>query len=377
MNSHQQPFQLIDLVNVIWKRKWVILLPALFLAIAVIVIDSIVPQQFEVDAIFQPSQFQVQTESGELKEVVAIDPQQIVDQINEKSYDRIIAADLKIERASFPRLRASNLRDAKLVRVVIINKNVEMAKAVISSLYNYLKGTIDRKAEVELIALDAQIAIRQSLIKQNDLTITDNLNEIKLKEIEKNKIRQEVSSSTNKLKISQERMNSITGEMKTVKTRVDELEDLLKKALAERKEGADAVGLLLYSNEVQNSLRYYNTLDEKLSNERIVQENLSLLVKEKSEELKRLDTEIAKVNTEIEKIKAKTESINTEITMLSGRKGRIDKTQLIKEPTASLHAVAPRKLLHVALAIVLGLLATTTIAIFKEYVDKFGSRRNS
>jgi capsular polysaccharide biosynthesis protein len=374
MNIRQQGPQLMDSLNVIRKRKWLILVPTLFLVIAVAVIDFLLPPKFEVDIVFQPSQFLVQTELGEFKEVVATDPKQIADQINEHSYDSVIAAALKIDLRKFPRLRASDLRDMKLVRVVILEKDVEKAKSILAYIYGYLKKDLDKKAEVELIGLDAQIAVQQNLIKQTELVIKDNLNEIKLQEIGKNKTRQEIFSVANKLKISEERINGLSAEMKSVKARIDELEDLLKGALAEKKEGTDAISLLLYSNEVQNNLRYYNTLDEKLSNEKISQENLNLSAKERSEELKRLDTEIAKLNTEIDKNKNRIENVNTEITRLTGRKGRIDKTQLIKEPTSSLDAVAPRKMIHFLLAIILGLLGLTTLALFKEYVDKYGSQ---
>jgi hypothetical protein len=44
---------------------------------------------------------------------------------------------------------------------------------------------------------------------------------------------------------------------------IKENDKQLQKALAEKKQGNDAVALLLYSNEVQQNLRYYNTLDEK------------------------------------------------------------------------------------------------------------------
>jgi capsular polysaccharide biosynthesis protein len=371
MNTYQQRPPLMDSLNVIWKRKWPILAPTLFLVVAVIVIDALIDPKYEVDIVFQPSRFLVQTELGELKEVMASDSKQVADQINEQSYDGIVAAALKIDLREFPRLRALALSDTKLVRVVILEKDVEKAKSILAYLYSHMQKDLDRKAEVELITLDARIATQQNLIKQTELVIQDNLNEIKLKEIEKNKTRQEIASVANKLKISEERRNSLSAELKSVKARIKELEDLLKQALAEKKEGIDAVGLLLYSNEVQNNLRYYNDLEEKLSEEKVNQEDLNMLAKEKNEELRRLDTEIAKLNTEIDKNKNKIESVNTEITLLRGRKGRIDKTQLIKEPTSSLDAVTPRKMIHIVLAVILGLMGSTTLALFVEYVNKY------
>ncbi len=74
-------------------------------------------------------------------------------------------------------------------------------------------------------------------------------------------------------------------EMKSVKIRIDELEEQQRKALSEKKQVTDAISLLLYSNEVQLNLRYYNTLDEKLSDEKITQENLKLNIERKKTEI--------------------------------------------------------------------------------------------
>ncbi|GAH54972.1 unnamed protein product, partial [marine sediment metagenome] len=80
-----------------------------------------------------------------------------------------------------------------------------------------------------------------------------------LNQIEKNKNRQEMLSGGNKLKISENRVKSIMDELKAVKKRIDELEKLQRGALAGEKEELSAISLLLYSNEVQQNLRYYNT----------------------------------------------------------------------------------------------------------------------
>lgn len=80
--------------------------------------------------------------------------------------------------------------------------------------------------------------------------------------------------------------------MKGVKTRVDQIEKQQKTLLAEKKEGVDSLGLLLYSNEIQQNFRYYNTLEENLSKGRIDQENFRLFVRDKEQEIKGLKNQI-------------------------------------------------------------------------------------
>ncbi len=370
MDEFEKEIELIDYLNVIWKRKWLIIIPTFFLVVAVGIYSFLQPKAWEIDAIIVPGKFLTQTEGGAFAEVVVVDPRQIVSQINEKTYDILLAAELNLDIREFPKLKADNIRDTKLVRISIKEEDVEKAKLIIYSLFNHLKRDLDKKIDVETKGLDTQVAINENLIKQKGLNINNKGSEIKLNQIEKNKARQKILSSENKLKISEDRVKSILEEMKTVKKRIDELEEQQRKALAERKQGIDAISLLLYSNEVQHNLRYYNTLDEKLSNEKITQENLSLLAKDKNEDIKKLDTQIEKLKTEIDRINNEIEDVKNEIAFLKERKGRIDYTQLIKEPTSSLYPVAPRKKRNVMIAGILGMMIFTMLSFFLEYVKK-------
>ena len=370
MEEYKDEIELMDYLNVIWKKKWLIILPTLFCVIIAGIISFRLPRIWEVDAIIQPSKFFVQNEAGTFSEVVVVSPKQIAGQINQQSYSPLIAAELNLDIRAFPGLKAENLRDTNLVRVSVRENDTEKAKLILSSLFNHLKTDMDRKIDVEIKGIDTRIEAQENSIKQNELTIKDKLNEIKLKEIEKNMKSQEILSAVNKVKISEDRGKSILNELKTVKERINEIEKQQKNAFAEKKEGAEALGLLLYSNEIQNNLRYYNTLDEKLSSEKIIQENLDLQIKAGKEEIRKLDNQIEKVKTEIDKINNTTENIKNEINLLNEKKGRIDYAQLIKEPTSSLSPVSPRKKLNVLIAGILSLMIFTILAFFLEYIRK-------
>jgi len=76
------------------------------------------------------------------------------------------------------------------------------------------------------------------------------------------------------------------------------------------------------------------------------------------------------LNTEIDKINNEIEDVKNEIGFLNERKGRIDYTQLIKEPTSSLDPVSPKKKLMLMIAGILSLMIFTTLAFFLEYLEK-------
>jgi capsular polysaccharide biosynthesis protein len=359
-----------EYLEVIWKRKWLIIIPTIVVVILVGIISFLMKPIWQIDAIIQPSKFLIQTEQGQFQEVYVVDPKQVAGQINQFSYNNLLASQLNIDLKIFPDIKAENLRDTKLVRIWVRESDIEIGIKILNSLFRHLKGDFDKKIDVEIKGIDTEIAKNENAIKKNELDIKDKWNEIKLLDIQKTKTKEGISADTNKLKISEDRFQNITEEMKSVKKRIDEIEEQLKKALEEKRQGSDAVGLLLYSNEVQNNFRYYNTLEEKLSVEKITQESLRLSVKEKSEDIKQLDTQIEKLKTEIDKINNTSENFKNQIALFTERKLRIDYAQLIKEPTPSKGPVAPRKKMYILVAGFIGLIIFGLLAFFLEYIEK-------
>lgn len=370
MEEQYEEINLTEYLVVMWKRKWLIILPTLLCVIAAGVISFLLPKKWEVDAIVQPGKLFIRNQQGEFQEVVVTAPDQIAGQINEESYNSLIAAELNLDLREYPELKAETIRNTNLVRISIREQDIQKATSILSSLFKHLKVELDRKVDVEMKGIDTRITENENLIKLKEFNIKDAENEIKLQEIEKTKMKQEISSAENKLKISEDREKSILEEMKTVKQRIDEIEAQQKEALAQIKEGSEAIGLLLYANEIQNNFRYFNILDEKLSNEKIIRENLDLFIKERKESIKILDTQIAKLNTGIDKINNEIENTKNDIILLRERKGQIDYAQLVKEPTPSLNPVSPRKKLIVATTGILGLMIFTILAFFIENIEK-------
>jgi capsular polysaccharide biosynthesis protein len=446
MDTAENEIELIDLLNIIWKRKWLILIPAFFCVVIAAVVSFRLPKVWEVDAIMLPSKFFVQTEQGQFEEVVVTDPKQIAGQINQESYNSLIASQLNLDIRKFPKPKAENIRDTKLVRIAVRDRDIAKAKSILQALFNLLKKELDKRIDVEMKTINTDISLKENSKKENDIGIKDLGNQIELKklqikdednaiktkeneikkrnndikiknleaqskEIEKERIKKEIETDQNKLKISEERVESIMEEMKSVKQRIDKIEEQLTKTIAEKKQGGDAVSLLLYSNEIQQNLRYYNTLDEKLSTEKITQENLRLSIRDKQQQLLQIDNQINQINTMVDSIKAEIDNIMTEIsvvktriqkigneietvkneidkiknannklqseiTLLGDKKARIDYAQLVKEPTSSLYPVSPRKKRNVLIAGMLGAFAFTMLAFLLEYVEKQKLKNN-
>jgi capsular polysaccharide biosynthesis protein len=166
MDKYEDEVEFIDYLNVIWKRKWLIIIPTLFITLAAGAFSFLIPPKWEVDAILLPSKFFVQTEQGQFEEVVVIDPRQIAGQINQKSFNSLITAELNLNPRKFPSLSAENLRDTKLVRVVIRDTDVARAKSILQKLFDHLKTELDKKINVEVKAIDSKIITKEKEIRE-------------------------------------------------------------------------------------------------------------------------------------------------------------------------------------------------------------------
>lgn len=370
MDMKDRDVELIDLLDVAWKRKWLILVPTLFIVLAAAAASLLKPSVWEVDAILVPSKIFMQTAQGQFVEVLITDPKQIAGQINQESYNALIASELKLDIRKFPEVKAEALQDTKIVRMSVRSEDAQQGKSILQALFARLKEELDRKVDVEIKSIDTEITTKQNSMKDMDNEIKVKQLDITSQEIEKDRIKGEIESNKNKITISDERSKSILEEMKSVKGRVDEIDRELRRAIAEKKEGGDAVSLLLYSNEVQQSLRYYGTLDEKVTLERVTQENLRLDNKDNAEKLKQIDTKIGQTNTDIATIKNTIDTTQSEIRLLENQKQRIDYAQLVKAPTTSLNPVSPRLIVIIAISGIISLAVFTLLAFLWEYIQR-------
>lgn len=333
MSVQENDLGLMDFLVILWKRKALVLTLTLICMVVATVIAFLLPRKWEVSAAMIPSKFLTQMEGGKFEEIVFLDPKQIVGQVNQGSYNNLIATELSLELRQFPEIRAENLKETNLVRIAIKERDIEKAKKVLSSLLSLIKVEADKKAEIE--------------IKNTEFLI-------KAKEIETGRHEEEIKILRNKLAVVQQRKKEIENEMASTRKRIEALEADQRASLKkENRTEAESLGMLLYSNEIQQSLRYHDTLNELLNSKKLEEGDINIKIEE---------------NLQFAKQKG------NEITNLTEKKGRIEYAQVKKEPTATLSPVSPSKKLIVGAAFIIGFLASCFLAFFLEYLEK---RRSS
>jgi uncharacterized protein involved in exopolysaccharide biosynthesis len=351
-----EEIELMDIINVLWKRKLLVIIGTLICMFIVGVISFLLKPVYEISTLIQPGKMLIEDASGRYEEVSIEKPSQVAKRISEKTYDNIIAFELKIPLKELPEIEAEEVKDTYLVRAWVKNHDIQRGKEVLNSLIKNLRKDIDEKVDAELKMIDAQIANLENKIKSLEISI-------QTKEIEKDRLNKDILSTKNKIKISEDRIKTLLDEMKVVKERMDRLEEEQRKALKEGTDDRSAISMLLYSNEIQNNLRYYNTLEDRLSSEKVNLENLKFSVNSKEQDIKQLNREIDTIKTEIETIK-------NQIYLLKEKKKRIDYTKVVKPPAPSLYPVFPKKKLNVLIAGILGGTLFSFLAFFLEYLEK-------
>jgi len=332
MKEHE--VELINRLESIWRRKWFILVPTFLLAVLAGAVSYLLPPTWEVEMIIQPAKLFIQTQSGQFTEVLIIDPKQVAMEINQESYDYLIAKELKIDIKKLPKLKAEYLKDTKLVRIAINGKNVEEAKAILQSLSLRLKDNMDKKIRIELSNIDTEI-------KENEIKMDLSVKEIAILQ--------------NKLKIIENREKEILLEMKETRERIRTIEKEQLNALKKvEKSGNESLGLLLYSNEIQQSLKYLDSLNELISLKKMDGEDL--------------DSKRKQNEQYIEVLKNSNKN-------LEAKKGRFDYTQMVKAPTPSLFPVSPKKKLNVLITAILSFILFTMLALFLEFISPKGATK--
>jgi hypothetical protein len=144
-------------------KKWLIIIPAI-ISPSPPASSASRASKWDIDA-HPPQQILCPNRQGLFEEVLVADPRQIAGQINQNSFNTLIASELNLNLREFPRISAQNLRDTNLVRVIIRDTDVAKAKSVLRKLFDHIKTRLDKKIDVEVKTIDSKITTNEREIK--------------------------------------------------------------------------------------------------------------------------------------------------------------------------------------------------------------------
>lgn len=343
----------VDLVRIIWKRKWLIGIPTLVCILAAVAVSFSLPETWEIDAVFHPGRLSYLNESGKQVELDLVDFNPLLGQIKSGEFIPYIARETGQNFAEIPPLQAERITRTQQVRLFLREKDVEKGKVILAALLERLKGDMDRRLDAELKKIDDKLIAFDKEVAKKEAQIQSLESELKA-------VRQDLLATERRLAASLEQEKSISGEIQAVKQRLDRLHELQIDAW-ERKEGREQeLALLVVSNEILANSIHFTSLSDRLRHEKNMQENFEQRIADRKGRIKLVESQLEQLRDEREQMIRKRET-------LEERKHDVTYARVLKEPGPLPYPVAPRKKVIVGLAAALSFLLFTFLAFSLEF----------
>jgi len=326
--------ELIDLLRVILKWKYLILGGALVCALAAMVISSIIPKIYRIEMVIRPGILSF----GENGKSVYIDtPDNIKALIETGALDKKILDNLEESNTSdIPRelhLRVTLPNASSTLKINYDTPHTDQGIAILKLLGKFLMEEYGNLVGYFQNEIDRDINIQNAGIQ-------------KIKTMSR-------SHETNIENITK-RIQELETEIVFINKNTDYLNKERDKLLSEEKDESNILSVILYSNTIQQNLQLANDYKNEIK-------DLKLRRETELQQMSELDNELQKRLAEKENLNIK--------------KKNIQNIQVIQKPYSSKYPVKPKKMLIVILAVFMGTFAMIFLAFFLEYISTHKERR--
>lgn len=370
IQSREDEIELIDLLRVIWKWKWMIVIGTFLCVAAAVVLSYQLPKVYLVDMIIEPGIMGVD-EKGSF--IYLDSPENISRKIDQQAYNQRIVQALNIDPREV-RLDINADVDRKGgSQVIRVTSQWEEEKVGLG--VNVLTRLVD------LLTNDYQAIVQQKKLNY-DSKITTNKNKIQEVEIQRKDLEKQIQikmsdiqSKQNQMRVKQERLQSVRQQVEKLLVELKQVKDNSEKIAAKRNElitestAQDDLSLMLYGTTLQQNIIYFNELSTQIYDLRDEQHEIE-------SEISLLEGEVNMKTGEAERLRlqkdegarTKIDDITAEIERLRSEKDIITNIKVIKTPEVSVSPVKPEKKQIVALAGAGSLFLFLLLAFFIEYV---------
>ena len=369
----ENEISLMDLLRVIWKWKWLIIVGTLICAAAAVVYSYKLPKVYKVDMLIEPGIIKVNAEKEELMYLDA--PENISRKINQGAYNQRIMKLLNMNPKEVRLGFTANMESNGKSQIIQVSSEWEEKKQVL--------GIDVLKCLLDLLTNDYGAIVQQKKLNY-DARITNNKNKIhdikvQRKDLEKQiQIKaSDIKSRKNQIKIKQARLEDVRQrieklllELKQVKENAEKITEKRNK-LINKNNAQDDISLMLYGTTLQQNIIYFNELNSQIYNLRNEQNHIESQIDSFEREINNMLGEIERLRLhKDEGVQIKIDNIKTEIQRLQAEKQIISNIKTVKTPEVSLHPIRPKKKQIVALTGVAALFMFIFLGFFIEYIKK-------
>jgi len=370
----EEEINLIDLLRVIWKWKWLIIGGALVCAVIAAVISFQMPKIYEVSTIIEPAIATVQDNGNILYfDSVAAISGKIRGGIYNQKIKKALGLNLPKVGIDF---KPAIVQGTNTIKVVSEWKEGEtdLGVKVTQQLNSLLADEYAKSVELKQEFYDTQITVKQTEIdtitteEQNiEAQIALMLGEIGKKRSE---IKQRQESRENVRQRSEELVKEIERIKKNMEQMIQQRDSLLKDKSPEHN-----ISLILYSTMIQQNMVHFDQLSNHVYDLRVKDKQIEDEIAALNKEIEVIKADIKKLTLKKPEIQDSIESLETSIKVLNLHKGLIRNIAVLASPEVSAHPVRPKKKEIITLVGFVSLLAFVFLAFFIEYLGTY--RKNN
>ncbi|MDZ7699462.1 MAG: Wzz/FepE/Etk N-terminal domain-containing protein [Deltaproteobacteria bacterium] len=397
LDYYEDEIELMDLLRVIWKWKYLILAGTLLCAVGAALISLNMTKIYRIDTVISPGV--VKVEQG--GKIIHIGSAQEIKSFVETGapHGRVLKRLQVPDPEALPKSLKFDLKTPKggnELKISYETASPEMGLQVLSELNRLLVEKYENLVRYYREEYDIQIRSKASEASKIDEKIDKAKNGIATVEAE---MQADVKSKTNKIQTIkaqiaakkaqitnlQEQISDVELEIGRISKNTDMLIEERNKFLATRKTEDDILSAVIYSNTIQQNISYLNSLRSAKNNtngqiyqERAAVEGLENAVKDLEAQIVTLQDvakyKIQNLQSQLKALESEKEYIRDEIKNLEFKREYVQNIQLVQPPRKSLFPIKPKIRLNTVLAAVVGLFITVFLAFFIEYISKYKSR---
>jgi LPS O-antigen subunit length determinant protein (WzzB/FepE family) len=393
----EDEIELIDLLRVIWKWKYLIIGGTIVCALAAAIISFAMPKTYSIDMIIEPGILNIISDGGEAKRIYIDSPQNIKALIDVGSFENQIIKLLgKVSKNNdFPKtikFKTSIPKESNALKVSYETYNIEQGLLILtylnkllsekySQLITYYKKDLYSKImqkETTLSKISAKI-----LKVKNDISTAQSKTDTVVKQ-KTNKIatiKSGVEAKKNQIRNSQKRIKDVQLEIVRITKNTDFLIEERNRLLASEKRETNILSSVIYINTIQQNIAYSNNLKNEINNgnnqiirdqadiERLENEVSDLDV-QKENLIKQTKYQISTLKSQINDLESQRKYTSEEIKILEFQKDNVQNIQILKPPASYPDPIKPKKKLIVILATFIGIFMMLFLSFFLEYISK-------
>lgn len=327
----QDEIELIDMIRVLWKWKYLILVGTLILSVVAGILSLRMDKIYRIDMVILPGILRI-SEGG--KNTYIDSPQNIKALIGAGTFNEKIINSLNSETENnVPKILSFGIRiprQSNTLNISYETSNIGQGIKILDSLGNHLTNRFGILINYYRNEYQKEINITQAQIKT---------------------FKAEVISSRHKLKNIQKRIDELNSEINLINNNTLTLIEERDKLIAGNNNN-NILSSMLYANTIQQNLMLSNTYKNEMNEYKT----------EKEDEKVRLESNQNKIK-----------ELEEEIESREFKKKHIQNVQILQPPTRSAFPIKPKTKVIVIVAAFVGLFVMVLLAFLIEYVSKHKS----